>query len=278
MSIFIQTLNEEENLPGLLDSVSWADDVVVLDSLSTDRTEEIARSRGCRWYEREYDGRGPHQNWAMENIDFKHEWIFYLDADERMTSELKDEILSIAQDPDEKRVAFYCGRKNYFMGRWIKHAMPPSHIMRFFKPEHVRFERLANPVPIIDGAHGYLNEYFIHYNFSKGIEEWLDRHNKYSTYEAIETLKSLQDQDIRIVRLLSGDPMERRLELKKLSFRVPGRPLLKFFYVYVWNMGFLDGIPGFHYSILQSFYEYQIVLKVIMAKENGGVDYLNDGF
>ncbi|MCR9077274.1 MAG: glycosyltransferase, partial [bacterium] len=79
VSIFIQTLNEEANLPGLLESVSWADDIVVLDSLSTDRTREISEAAGARWFERAYDGRGNHQNWAMENIEFKHRWVFYLD-------------------------------------------------------------------------------------------------------------------------------------------------------------------------------------------------------
>ena len=77
VSIFIQTLNEEANLPGLLESVSFADDIVVLDSLSSDKTREVAEAAGARWFERAFDGRGPHQNWAMEHIEFKHRWVFY---------------------------------------------------------------------------------------------------------------------------------------------------------------------------------------------------------
>ncbi|MBT8486558.1 MAG: glycosyltransferase family 2 protein [Phycisphaerales bacterium] len=262
VSIFIQTLNEEKNLPGLLDSVAWADDVVVLDSLSTDATETICRERGARFFARAYDGRGPHQNWAMENIDFKHPWVFYLDADERMTDELREEITAIAADPDETRVAFYCGRKNYFMGKWLKHAMPPGHIMRFFKPPHIRFERLANPVPIVDGEIGYLREHFLHDNFSKGIGEWLERHNRYSTYEATETMRALAEQPVRLRNLFAADAMTRRLELKNLSFRMPGRPWLKFLYMYFLKLGFLDGRPGLTYCRLQAMYEYQICLKV----------------
>src|SRR5262249_9005811 len=151
---------------GCLDSVAWADDVVVLDSFSTDRTEEICAERGCRFFQRRYDGRGAHQTWAMTSIPWKHPWIFYLDADERMTPGLRDEIVRIAKDPAERRVAFYCGRKNYFMGKWIRFSMPPEHIMRFFRPEKIRFERLANPEPVIDGPHGYLREHFLHYNLS----------------------------------------------------------------------------------------------------------------
>ncbi|HZW10457.1 MAG TPA: glycosyltransferase family 2 protein [Phycisphaerales bacterium] len=270
ISIFIQTLNEEDNLPGLLDSVSFADDVVVLDSLSKDRTKEIALARGCRWYERAFDGRGPHQNWAMEHIDFKHRWVFYLDADERMTPALRAEAEAIAAAWDRGEmsrergdaVAYYCGRKNYFLGRWLRHAMPPGNIMRFFQPPLIRFERLANPTPAVDGAVGYLREHFLHYNFSKGIAEWLERHNRYSTYEARETMKALRERPVRPANLVSPDRNTRRLELKNVSFRMPGRPFLKFAYMYLLQGGFLDGRPGLTYCTLQAIYEYQIVLKV----------------
>jgi glycosyltransferase involved in cell wall biosynthesis len=262
VSIFIQTLNEEANLPACLDSVAWSDDIVVLDSLSTDRTEAISRERGCSFFQRRYDGRGPHQNWAMEHVPWKHRWVFYLDADERMTPELRAEIESIARDPGERRVAFYCGRRNMFMGRWIRHAMPPGNIMRFFQPPKIRFERLANPTPVIDGPHGYLRSRFVHYNFSKGLAEWFERHNRYSTYEAAETLKALRERPVRLADLLARDRMMRRLALKNLSFRLPARPALKFLYMAIAQGGALDGRAGLTYCALQAIYEYQIVLKV----------------
>lgn len=262
VSIFIQTLDEEDNLPHLLDTVKWSDDIVVLDSLSTDKSEQIARDRGCRWFARAYDGRGPHQNWAMENIEFKHKWVFYLDADERMTPELKQEIITIADNPDEKRVAFYCGRRNYFMGKWIKHAMPPGFIMRFFQPPHIRFERMANPIPTVDGEVGYLKHHFLHYNFSKGLHEWLERHNRYSSYEAKETLKALQERPLRWRNLLARDAMTRRFEMKNLSFRLPLRPVWKFLYMYGLKGGFLDGRSGLTYCMLQAIYEYHICIKL----------------
>src|SRR5207253_1000855 len=150
-------------------------------------------------------------------IQWKNPWIFYLDADERMTPELREEIERISTDPVEQRVAFYYGRKNYFMDRWIKHSMPPGHIMRVFRPDKIRFERLANPVPVIEGPHGYLKNHFLHYNLSNGFAEWFERHNRYSTYEAIEEVRALQDRSIRLVGLFSSDPSTRRRELKKLS-------------------------------------------------------------
>jgi len=269
VSIFIQTLNEEDNLPGLLESVAWADDIVVLDSLSTDRTREISEAAGARWFERPYDGRGNHQNWAMEHIDFQHQWVFYLDADERMTPELRAEIEAIAKEwasgeraKDTDPVAYYCGRRNIFKGKWIKHAMPPGNIMRFFQPTHIRFARDANPVPTVDGQIGYLKEHFIHYNFSKGIREWIERHNRYSSYEAIETVRALKENPVKLGNLLSRDRNTRRLELKNISFRMPMRPMLKFFYMYILGRGFLDGRAGWTYCRLQAMYEYMIVLKV----------------
>lgn len=285
ISIFIQTLNEEQNLPGLLESVSWADDIVVLDSLSSDRTREISESAGARWFERAYDGRGNHQNWAMEHIEFKHRWVFYLDADERMTPELRSEIEKIANDwesgtssfENQDPVAYYCGRKNIYKGRWLRHAMPPGNIMRFFQPPKIRFARDANPVPIVDGQIGYLREHFIHYNFSKGIREWIERHNRYSTYEANETMKALAQNPVRLGNLLSLDRNTRRLELKNISFRMPCRPLLKFIYMYLLGRGFLDGRAGWTYCRLQAMYEYMIVLKVrelkrpdLVAADRGG--------
>lgn len=271
VSIFIQTLNEEQNLPGLLESVSWADDIVVLDSISTDGTERIANELGCRFFQREYDGRGSHQNWAMENIDFKHKWVFYLDADERMSDELREEIVAIAENKYERRVAFYCGRKNYFQGQWIKRAMPPSYIMRFFQPPLIRFQRKAHPVPVVDGEVGYLRNYFIHYNFSKGLREWIDRHNLYSTFEAEETMRALREDPVRWSNLFSTDAATRRKELKNLSFRLPFRPSLKFLYMYILKRGILDGRPGLTYCRLQKMYEWQIVLKVreMKRKDNG---------
>ena len=271
VSILILTLNEEANLPECLQSVKWSDDIVVLDSFSSDRTVIIAEDMGARVVQRRFDNWSAHQNWALAEIQFKHRWVFYLDADERMTDELKDELGSIAADSNRDDVAYYCGRRNMFMGRWIRHAMPPGMIMRMFQPRHVRFERLVNPVPVIDGSHGYLRGMLVHYNFSKGLTEWFDKHNKYSLLEAMEGHKIRHGATGPPPSLLSRDPAARRIALKYLSFRLPFRPGLKFFYMYIWNCGFLDGRPGFMYCILQAVYEYMIVVKMIeLQRKNEG--------
>ena len=270
VSILILTLNEETNIGACLDALAGFDDIVVFDSLSKDRTKDIALAKGARVVERPFDNWAAHQNWAMDNIAFKHPWVFYLDADERMTPELREEILAIARDQGRKEVAYYCGRKNFFLGKWIRHAMPPGMIMRFFKPGTIRFERLVNPVPVIDGPHGYLRHYFEHYNFSKGLTEWFDKHNKYSLFEAMEGMK-LREKPVGLGALFSRDRFERRRALKELSFRMPLRPLVKFLWMYVLKLGFLDGRAGYTYCKLQAMYEYMIVVKMreLARKERG---------
>jgi glycosyltransferase involved in cell wall biosynthesis len=270
ISILILTLNEDTNIGACLDSLAGFDDIVVFDSVSKDRTKEIALAKGARVVERPFDNWAAHQNWAMDNIQFKNPWVFYLDADERMTPELRAEIQAIAADSKRAEVAFYCGRKNFFMGKWIRHAMPPGMIMRFFKPGTIRFERLVNPVPVIDGPHGYLRNYFEHYNFSKGLTEWFDKHNKYSLFEAMEGMK-LREKPVGFGAIVSGDAFERRRALKELSFKLPLRPLIKFLWMYVLKRGFLDGGAGYTYCKLQAMYEYMIVVKMreLARRERG---------
>jgi glycosyltransferase involved in cell wall biosynthesis len=262
VSILILTLNEDVNISACLASVSRFSDVVVLDSYSEDRTVSLAQESGAQVVQRKFDNWAAHQNWALDHITFKYPWVFYIDADERMTPELADEIRAIAEDSKRSEVAFYCGRRNMFMGKWIKHAMPPGSIMRFFKPPCIRFERLVNPTPVIDGPHGYLSGQLLHYNFSKGLTEWIDKHNKYSLMEAMQGLKERDAGAFVADSVFSRDPAVRRKALKALSFRMPLRPLLKFVYLFIVNRGFLDGRAGLTYCVLQSIYEYMIVIKM----------------
>lgn len=261
VSILILTKNEEPNIGACIEALAGFDDIVVLDSLSGDQTREIARNLGARVVERPFDNWAAHQNWAMENIQFRNPWVFYLDADERMTPELRREIEGIAADPTRPEVAWFCGRRNFFMGKWIRHAMPPGTIMRFFRPERIRFERLVNPVPKVDGPVGYLTRMFDHHNFSKGLTEWFDKHNRYSLFEAMEGMQVL-DSPAGLGGLFASDRFARRLALKELSFRMPFRPTLKFLWMYVLKRGFLDGRAGYVYCRLQAIYECMIVLKM----------------
>lgn len=266
ISIFIQTLDEEDNLPICLKSVAFSDDIVVLDSFSSDRTEEIARAAGARFFQRKYDGRAANQNWAVQNIPFKHPWVYYSDADEVVTPELREEMLqTVAGNPRE--VVFRLRFKNMFMGKWIRRSsLYPTWVPRLFRPEKIRWERQANPIAIVDGPEGRLQHHFLHYSFNKGLSQWVEKHNAYSGREAAESLKSLAEGRISLSDLLSTEAPKRRRALKELSFRLPCRPLLRFTYMYLLRGGFLDGAAGYHYCRLLTFYEYLIVLKMSELK------------
>jgi glycosyltransferase involved in cell wall biosynthesis len=260
ISVLILTLNEESNIGECLDSLSWSDDVVVLDSLSTDATCRIAEGRGARMVSRSFDNWAAHQNWAVKNIEFRHPWVLYLDADERCSLELRDEVLGRARATAPES-AFRLRRKDYFMGRWLKHAqLYPTWLVRVFRPSRIRYERLVNPVAVVDGPTGELQGHIIHYPFSHGISHWIARHNRYSDMEALEAAKLRNGGGTRD-ELWTRDPNERRRALKDIFFRLPARPVLKFLYYYCWRRGFLDGRAGLSYASLQAIYEYMIACK-----------------
>lgn len=266
VSILILTKNEESDLPGCLETVAWADDVHVYDSFSEDGTTEIARKRGARLTQRRFDDWSTHQNWGLQNIPFKHPWVLYIDADERVSPGLMDSIARALAQPGP-HVAFRVHRRDFFMGRWLKHVQSSPYYLRLFQPDKMRYERLVNPVSVPDGPAGDVDGFLDHYPFSKGISHWLNRHNSYSTFEArqivenrTENRKSRAEISLRAA-LLSRDFHERRFHQKELFYRLPGRPLIKFLVLYVLKRGFLDGTPGLTYAALQSIYEYMIVLK-----------------
>lgn len=183
ISVLVLTRNEEQDLPGCLASIAWSEDVHVLDSMSTDRTVEIAREHGAQVTERGFDNWAAHQNWALANVPFRHPWVFYIDADERVTPELRDAMLAAVQTPGAA-VAFKVERRDFLLGTWLRHVQVSAYYMRLFRPERMRYERLVNPISIPDGPAGTVGGYLDHYPFSKGISHWIERHNAYSTLEA----------------------------------------------------------------------------------------------
>jgi len=262
ISVLVLTKNEEKNLPGCLDSVAWCDDVHVYDSHSDDRTVAIAQSRGARVTLRPFDNWSAHQNWGLANIPFRHPWVFYIDADERMTPELVAACRNAAREP-HGNVAFRVQRRDFFMGRWLKHAQNTAYYQRLFRPDKMRYERLVNPVSVPDGPVGDIDGYLDHFPFSKGVSDWLTRHNAYSTLEARQILLNRERGEQFSLRtaLFGRDFNEKRYHQKELFYRMPARPLIKFFFLYVVKRGFLDGYAGFTYSALQCIYDYMITLK-----------------
>ena len=272
ISVLIMTLNEEECLPACLASLSWCDDIVVLDSFSTDRTVEIAKAAGCRVYQRKFDGEASQKMFGLKQIEYKHEWVYMPDADEITPDDLREEMLAIAADPDRPESFFRARYKNMFMGRWVKHSsLYPTWIVRFCRPDKVRFEREVHMHCTGDGPSGQLKAHFVHYSFNKGMTAWFEKHNRYSVSEARESLRSLRQGKVAWHDMFSSKPEVRRRALKELSFRLPFRPQARFAYMYLFRRGFLDGWQGYHYCRLIACYEYMIVIKMreLQRRERG---------
>jgi glycosyltransferase involved in cell wall biosynthesis len=262
ISVLILTKNEQQDLPGCLESVSWSDDIHVYDSVSTDETVMIAETFGAKVTQRPFDNWAAHQNWGLQNIKFKHSWVFYIDADERMTPELVRAVQAVVTSA-ENEVAFRLRRRDFFLGIWLKHVQTSPFYMRLFRPEKMRYQRLVNPISIADGSVGEVSGYLDHFPFSKGIGHWVDRHNSYSRFEAQQIVENRKSQaSFSLAKaFIAKDFHERRFHQKELFYRLPFRPLIKFLILYVGKRGFLDGRAGFTYAVLQSIYEYFIVLK-----------------
>ncbi|MDS0791858.1 glycosyltransferase family 2 protein [Burkholderia pseudomultivorans] len=262
ISVIILTKNEARDLPGCLESVAWSDDIHVYDSMSTDATVDIAKAFGATVTQRPFDNWASHQNWGLANIRFKHPWVFYIDADERMTEELvRSATQAVASAGDV--VAFSIQRRDFFMGTWLKHVQTSPYYLRLFRPEKMRYERLVNPISIPDGPSARITGYLDHFPFSKGLDHWVARHNSYSTLEAMQIVENRRGQaDFSLIKALtSRDFHERRFHQKEIFYRIPMRPLVKFLLLYVGKRGFLDGKAGLTYAALQSIYEYLIIVK-----------------
>ncbi len=282
ISVIIYTKNEQQDLPGCLDSLAWCDDIHVYDSMSSDHTVEIAHRYRATVTQRSYPdntlafggNESAHRNWGLQNIPFRHGWIFHLDADERVTPELAVVMQQAVSLPETKQ-AYRMRRRDYFMGRWLKHVTPSPFHIRLFKVGHVRYERLINPVTIIDGEIGELDAFIDHYPFSKGMHHWIEKHNKYSDAEARQILQNRgNDQQFDLKKVFfEPDVNKRRAQQKQFYYRLPCRPLVMFLVLYFGKRGFLDGSAGLTYASLRAMYEYMIVVK---SQEMSGQNVLKE--
>jgi len=275
VSVLIPAKNEELNLSACLDSVARADEVFVVDSQSGDRTCAIAKEKGANLVQFHFNGKSPKKkNWSLENLPFKNEWVLIVDCDERITSELWDEIAEKIKDNNYQ--GYYLNRKVFFLGKWIRHGGKyPDWNLRLFQHklgryENLNTEQIANTGDnevhehvILEGKSGYLDNDMLHIDF-RDIYEWLARHNRYSNWEARVYYNFLTGQGDQgtIGANLFGDAVQRKRYLKKIWIRLPFKPLLRFILFYIIRLGFLDGKAGYIYGRLLSQYEYQIGVKL----------------
>lgn len=264
VSIVILTLNEESNLRECLGSCTWSDDVHVVDSGSRDRTRAVAVEAGAQVHEHAFVSFGEQRNWAIDNVPYKHKWVFHLDADERFTPELIEEIrLTLSSSPGD--AGFYVPHKLMFMGKWLRRAEGyPIYQMRLFHLDRMRFCDWGHGQrEETEGRIGKLKQPYLHFNFSKGIADWIDKHNRYSTLEASEMAnRERTGHHERDGRMFGSELQRRRFFKARVYPKLPARWLWRFMWMYFCKFGFLDGVAGLHYCLLVSYYEFMTTLKI----------------
>ncbi|MCX6954316.1 MAG: glycosyltransferase family 2 protein [Verrucomicrobia bacterium] len=252
-SIVILTLNEERNLPRCLASVRTCDDLVVLDSGSTDRTAAIARDAGARVFTRRFDHFAGQRNHAQREIAFRHPWVFHLDADEQFTPELDAECRAASSRTELD--GFMVAPKMLWEGRWIPHCTDyPAYQARYVRAPQFEFIEVGHGQR--EAPHmrlGRLHANYLHDLSSGGEAEWLEKHRRYARAEALAHLAATDG--LRWADLVSGQRLLRRRALKRLSYSLPFRPAQRFIYQYLLRRGFLDGRAGFRYCQLLARYE-----------------------
>jgi glycosyltransferase involved in cell wall biosynthesis len=268
VSVIIPIKNEAVNLPRCLDCVKWADEIFVVDSQSTDGSIAIAQDFGAKVVQFEFNGTWPKKkNWALENLAFRNEWVFILDADEVLPAQAKAEFAKAIADAGDI-AGYWINRRFMFMGRWLRHAYYPNWNLRLFRRAHGRYEKLTDAPThsgdnevhehvLVNGRTAKLQVEIDHYAFPS-IDVFVEKHNRYSNWEARVAADTLLDSSSRKI---SSQTVDRRRKLKTLSQRLPFRPLLRFLYVYVWQKGFLDGAEGYYFARLHGFYEFLSVAK-----------------
>jgi len=233
VSVIVITFNEEENIEACLDSVKWAGEIIVVDSLSTDSTVEIAKRFTEKVYSTEWQGYGGAKAYGLERAT--HEWVLWLDADERVTPALADELAGILTRPSPE-AGWEVARRAYFIGTWIRHCgWYPGYVVRLFRKGAARFSQphVHERVELTGGT-GRLTNDLLHYT-DETIFHYLAKFDRYTT-------------------LAAKDLLERRRTTSWYDLLV--RPPFMFVKMFVFKRGFLDGMHGFVLSLLSSAYVF----------------------
>lgn len=274
ITVIILTKNEELNIARAVNSVKpVADRICVVDSGSTDKTVEIARSLGAEVVEHPFVTHGQQFNWAMNNLNVTSKWIFRLDADEEVTPELAQEIKEkCAQHADDDVSAFVGNFRIYFLGRFLKHGgMYPFYRTTIFKngKGYIDENGMRDQTVITEGRLEYLKNDFLHYDF-KSLDAWIQKHNWYSSLEVKNLVGDMTDADGK--RTATAD---KTIKMRDgLYYKLPRyfRARLYYWYRYYFKLGFLDGEAGRVHAFLQAYwYRYLIDAKLLEKEvENRG--------
>ena len=277
ITVLIATKNEERNISDCLRSVQFADQILVIDSHSTDRTREISQEAGAEVHEFNYQGGWPKKrNWALETLDLHNEWILILDADERVSPSLRHEIDAAIKATDVD--GYYTQWKFIFLNKWMRHSWSHGWMLRLFRKGKAQYEDLGMRTQggwdaevheniVSDGICRRLINPLDHES-NQDLSFWIGKQNEFSDWNAARRLTQLKLPLPPISAFFSTDPVKRRKLLKALLIRLPGKPLLMFFFLFVIKKGFLDGIEGYYFCKLRAMHEFNIGVKVFESRKN----------
>lgn len=274
ITVIIPVRNEEKNIKECLESVQFCDQVLVIDSGSTDGTEKICQDLGADFVSFEYKGGWPKKRqWAMENLDIRNPWTLLLDADERITDSLQKEMTEISRS-DSKISGYYLTLNLVFLGKVLKHGANGLQKMSFFKTGKGNYEmRLEDQDSsmadmeihehvIVDGETSHCKNYVIHHNYNT-MDRYIHKHNEYSNWESVIYFKHFyKERGFSKTEENLGKQAKFRRKIKHLFFKMPFTPMLFFIYLYVFKLGFLDGKQGFIYCAFQAIQIFHIKVKV----------------
>jgi glycosyltransferase involved in cell wall biosynthesis len=274
ISVVILAYNEECNISYALDSVRWSDNVLVIDSYSTDRTEEICgRQANVTFARHPFKDLASQRQFALNSGLVQHDWVLALEADEYVTPELRDELTDIARSYSQgSPVAYDIAMRIIMWGKWLRYSGEyPVYWRRFFRPEYCRYVQRGHADTLdVKGPVGRAQHDLMHHD-RKGLSEWLAKHNRYTSQEAEYAMTDLTKTPFRA--LFSSDRLTRRRALKRVFRALPCNSFLRFFYLYVCRAGFLDGIAGYEFCRLRAHQHFVIHLKIkelqIASKING---------
>lgn len=278
ISLIILTYNEELNISQTLESVkAWVGELIIVDSFSTDETLAICRRYTDKIHQHPFENQAQQFNWALDHLPIAHPWVLRLDADERVTPELADEIARTLPSLPETVTGIYLKRQVHFMGRWIRHGdYYPMWFLRLFRRGAGRYEELTEEHIVLSrGATVRLTHDFIDENH-KGLSFWVDKHNQWAIGEMRDLLAmaghgTLPAGTVRPALFASQERRRRWLKVH-LYARLPLflRAFLYFAYRYVIRLGFLDGVEGLIFHFLQGcWYRFLVDAKIYEARRVG---------
>lgn len=267
ITVIVSVKNEALNLPSCLDKLKQFDQLIVVDSGSTDDTTTIAANMGAEVLQFQWNGKFPKKrNWALQNANLRHEWILFLDADEFVTDAFVKEVALKTQDPDYN--GFTIQFENYFMGRKLKHGYGFQK-SALFKKSKGAYEKIEEDLwshldmevhehPIIEGKVGVIKAKVAHKDF-KNLEHYIAKHNAYSSWEAQRYLQLKESKN---------EHLSLNQKIKYGLLNTGFLPAVYFVGAYFFKLGFLDGKEGFYLARFKSHYFFQIQTKVNSIKNN----------